>query len=254
MEIIDYLERIEIHNQLEPHYAFLAELQQSHLVHVPFENLDVIHKQRIVLNPEILFEKIVQRKRGGFCYELNGLFAWLLGKLGYRVKLLSAQVFDGERDDFGPEFDHMTLLVEAGGSYLVDVGFGDSFRTPLPMPRGRVEDISGSYRIYSNPANTDGIIYELHRHNEHGWQPQYRFSTTPRQLADFEPMCTYHQTSPDSSFTQRTVCTRATLYGRVTLTENNLTITESKEKRMQPVSSKEEFYQLLQEYFGIQDV
>ena len=253
MEIMEYLERIEIHNQLEPHYAFLAELQQSHLLHVPFENLDVIHKRKIVLNPELLFEKIVRNKRGGFCYELNALFAWLLRKLGYQVKLLSAQVFDGERDDFGPEFDHMTLLVETGGSYLVDVGFGDSFRTPLPMPRGRVEDISGSYRIYSSPG-THEHVYELHHHNEHGWHPQYRFSTIPHQLAEFESMCSYHQTSPESSFTQRTVCTRATLYGRITLTENSLTITEGKEKRMQPVSSKEEFDQMLQEYFDIQDV
>lgn len=250
---MEYLERIEIHNQLEPHYGFLAELQQSHMLHVPFENLDVIHKRRIDLKPELLFDKIVRNKRGGFCYELNALFAWLLRKLGYQVKLLSAQVFDGEHDDFGPEFDHMTLLVETGGSYLVDVGFGDSFRTPLPMPRGRVEDISGSYRIYSNPG-THEHVYELHHHNEHGWHPQYRFSTIPRQLADFEEMCNYHQTSPESSFTQRTVCTRATLYGRVTLTENSLTITEGKEKRMQPVSSKEEFNQMLQEYFDIQEV
>jgi N-hydroxyarylamine O-acetyltransferase len=253
MEIMEYLERIEIHNQLEPHYAFLAELQQSHMLHVPFENLDVIHKRKIVLKPELLFDKIVRNKRGGFCYELNALFAWLLRKLGYQVRLLSARVFDGERDDFGPEFDHMTLLVETGGSYLVDVGFGDSFRTPLPMPRGRVEDISGSYRVYSNPGS-HGQVYELHHHNEHGWHPQYRFSTIPRQLAEFEEMCNYHQTSPESSFTQRTVCTRATLYGRVTLTENNLTITEGKEKRMQPVSSAENFNQFLQEYFDIQDV
>ena len=251
MEIREYLERIEIHKQLEPHYAFLAELQQSHLLHVPFENLDVVHKREIVLDPQRLFEKIVQKKRGGFCYELNGAFAWLLNKLGYQVTLLSAMVYNGEVNDFGPEFDHMTLLVEAGGSYLVDVGFGDSFRTPLPMPRGRVEDISGSYRIYKSP-NSDDHIYELHRHNEHGWQPQYRFSTIPRQLADFQVMCEYHQTSPDSSFTQRTVVTRATLYGRVTLTENNLTITEGDEKSMHPLASGEEFGQLLQEYFNMQ--
>lgn len=250
---MEYLDRIEIHNQLEPHYAFLAELQQSHLLHVPFENLDVINQRKIVLEPEMLFEKIVRNQRGGFCYELNGLFSQLLRTLGYQVKLLSAQVFDGEHDEFGPEFDHMTLLVEAGGPYLVDVGFGDSFRTPMPMPRGWVEDISGSYRIYHNPGNHEQV-YELHRHNGHGWQPQYRFSTIPRQMADFESMCDYHQTSPESSFTQRTVVTRATLYGRVTLTENNLTVTEGNEKRMQPVSSAENFNQYLQEYFGIQDI
>jgi N-hydroxyarylamine O-acetyltransferase len=112
MEIREYLERIEIHKQLEPHYAFLAELQQSHLLHVPFENLDVVHKREIVLDPQRLFEKIVQKKRGGFCYELNGAFAWLLNKLGYQVTLLSAMVYNGEVNDFGPEFDHMTLLVE----------------------------------------------------------------------------------------------------------------------------------------------
>lgn len=248
---MEYLERIEIHNRLESHYAFLAELQQSHLLHVPFENLDVIQKRKIELNPQQLFEKIVHQNRGGFCYELNGLFAWLLDHLGYQVNLLSAQVYDGDRDDFGPEFDHMTLLVQTGGSYLVDVGFGDSFRTPLPMPKGQAEDVSGSYRIYKNPRSKEPL-YELHRHNEHGWQPQYRFSTIPRQITDFEAMCDYHQTSPESSFTQRTLCTRATLYGRVTLTENSLTITDGEEKRMRTVSSRQEFNQFLQEYFEIQ--
>jgi len=93
---------------------------------VPFENLDIHLKRPIVLEDNALFDKIVTRKRGGFCYELNGLFAALLRALGFDVVMLSAGVANPERE-FGPDFDHMALLVTLEQSWLADVGFGDSF-------------------------------------------------------------------------------------------------------------------------------
>jgi len=97
-------------------------LHLAHLLSAPFENLSIHWHEPIVLTDEALFQKIVLRQRGGFCYELNGLFASLLRTLGFQVEMLSAGVMN-KRGEFGPEFDHMTLMVTLAERWLVDVGF-----------------------------------------------------------------------------------------------------------------------------------
>src|SRR5262245_14904037 len=129
--VAEYLGRVGYDGPVDVTPETLRRLHLAHLLAVPFENLDIHLGRPIVLDVDRIFEKIVRRRRGGFCYELNGLFAWLLGELGFDVELLSAQVLDGGR--LGPEFDHMTLLVEHEGRWLVDVGFGDSFLEPLAL-------------------------------------------------------------------------------------------------------------------------
>ena len=128
------------------------------------------------LDDEALFEKIVRRRRGGFCYELNGLFAALLRGLGFDVVMLSAEVANKERG-FGPEYDHMALMVRFGGKrYLVDVGFGDSFREPLLLDE-RAEQMDGgrAYRI-----DEAGVRLTLRRLDEDGeWRAQYCFGLEP---------------------------------------------------------------------------
>ena len=121
MNIQSYLTRIEYQGSLEPNLQNLSALQKAHMQAVPFENLSIHYKQPILLNEEALYKKIVEQNRGGFCYELNGLFAWLLRSLGYKVEMLSAGVIT-DSGGFGPEFDHMTLLVHLEEDYLVDVG------------------------------------------------------------------------------------------------------------------------------------
>ena len=110
MDIKAYLERINYHGSLAPTADTLRDLQVAHLLAVPFENLSIHAKEPIVLEDEALFTKIVERRRGGFCYEANGLFAALLRALGFDVRMLSAEVANGE-GGFGPAFDHMALMV-----------------------------------------------------------------------------------------------------------------------------------------------
>ncbi|MFQ5871588.1 MAG: arylamine N-acetyltransferase [Candidatus Geothermarchaeales archaeon] len=246
MNAIQYLDRIRIDRIQEPGHAFLAELQRHHLLAVPFENLDVLRGWEIVLDVRLIYEKIVVQRRGGFCYELNGLFCWLLRELGLSVSMVSAQVY--ENDTFTPEFDHMVLLVDLDKTYLVDVGFGDSFRKPLAVPNGEVEDISGRYRVL--PSGQDMYLVQRQRNGE--WLPEYSFTTHPREMSDFAGRCVFHQTSPDSHFTQRTICTIATGRGRVTLSDTSLTVTRGKVKRKTPVPSREEHRLLLLEHFGIE--
>src|SRR5438552_2368577 len=130
MNIDAYLKRINYRGSLAPTAQTLQQLQVAHLLTVPFENLSIHSAEPIILGDDALFEKIVVRRRGGFCYELNGLFAALLRELGFEVAMLSAQVADAQ-GTFGPDFDHMTLLVNQDERWLADVGFGDSFSEPL---------------------------------------------------------------------------------------------------------------------------
>src|SRR5216684_3858804 len=147
MDTKAYLQRINHTSPLAPGAETLRLLQVAHLQIVPFENLSIHSGEPIVLDDEALFEKIVRRRRGGFCYELNGLFAALLRTLGFDVTMLSARVANAE-GIFGPDFDHMTLLVTLTERWLVDVGFGDSFLEPLKLDEHN-DQVQGdrAYRI-----------------------------------------------------------------------------------------------------------
>ena len=249
MDAQEYLHRIQINHAEPPSLDFLARLQIHHLETVPFENLDVRAGEPILLEVPRLFRKIVAAGRGGFCYELNGLFGWLLRALGFSVTRLGAGVYSEDRGAFGPDHDHMTLLVHLDQDYLVDVGFGDSFRTPLPVPAGQVEDVSGRYRLAPTRDGSDRL--ELQFHETSGWAPQYRFGLAPQRLADFEAECMRTQTSPDSSFTRRLVCTRATPTGRLTLSPSSLTVTAGMDKHKVAITEPEAYFDLLEAHFGI---
>ena len=135
--------------------------------------------------------KIVDRKRGGFCYELNGLFAALLRTLGYRVELLQARVYGNGA--YGPPFDHMAVRVLLDRPYLVDVGFGKFALEPLRMDIADAQqDPAGTFHVHSAGSHIDVFM---------GGEPQYRLDPRPYRLADFVPTCWWQATSPDSHFT-----------------------------------------------------
>ena len=247
MDVTAYLKRINYKGPLTPTADTLRHLQLAHLHSVPFENLSIHTGEPIVLNDSALFEKIVTRRRGGFCYELNGLFAALLRELGFDVKMLSAKVANAT-GELGPEFDHMALLVTLSERRLVDVGFGDSFREPLLLD-DRTEQLQGgdTFRI---DAVGDHLVL-MRRVNDGEWKTQYRFSLEPHVYADYAEMCRYHQTSPQSHFTQRRICSRATPDGRVTLSEMRLITTNGREKHERELADEREYGEVLRERFGI---
>jgi N-hydroxyarylamine O-acetyltransferase len=262
-----YLERIAYTHAAAPatqapSLPLLAALHEAHLLAVPFENLSIHYGQPIILDEAALYDKIVRRRRGGFCYELNGLFAWLLRRLGYTVDLLSAEV--AETDGFSAPFDHLTLRVRDldgsdGADWLADVGFGDSFRRPLRMLPGLAQDGADGYdyrlrelspwlmlerRDAAPPAST---LDDL----DAGWEPQYRFTLRPHALSDFVERCDYQQTSPQSHFTQRRICSLALPDGRISLSDLRLitTIQGQREERM--LGSEQEYRATLAQRFGV---
>lgn len=249
MNVDAYLKRINYSGSLERTPETLRALQLAHLLAVPFENLSIHSNEPIVLNEDVLFSKIIDNRRGGFCYECNGLFAGLLRALGFDVKMLAAGVGRADRT-FGPPFDHMTLMVTLEDRWLVDVGFGDSFLEPLLLD-SRSEQVQGTRAFRIEEADNDHLI--MSRRNDGGdWQPQYRFDLEPHEFPDYEETCVFHQTSPDSHFTKGVICSLATGDGRITLSDMRLITTGPQEERDERnLSSREEFDQILRDRFGI---
>jgi N-hydroxyarylamine O-acetyltransferase len=247
LDIPAYLDRINYRGPLGPSLETLRGLQLAHLLSVPFENLSIHYHQPIVLEDEALFSKIVTRRRGGFCYELNGLFAALLRELGFQVDMLAARVANAA-GEFGPDFDHMTLMVNLDELWLADVGFGDSFREPLLI--GMPEDQLQSGRSYRITSDKSGFVL-WQRQDEEDWKAQYSFTLQPFAYPDYAAMCHYHQTSSESHFTQGRICTRATPAGRNTLSELRFISTESGNRQERLLDNEEEYAMALTEHFGV---
>ena len=261
-----YLDRIHFaagmaRDALEPSLGLLRALHEAHLLAVPFENLSIHNGQPIVLEEAALYDKIVRRRRGGFCYELNGLFAWLLRRLGLEVSLLSAGVARAD-GSYNPDFDHLTLRVHNldGADWLADVGFGDSFRWPLLLRTDVEQDGADGhlYRLRQEDARHDvpdeqgtRAYWVVEQYAAGQWTPQYRFTLQPRALSDFTERCIYQQTSPDSHFTQHRICSLALPRGRVSLSDMRLitTIEGRREERM--LASEEECRDVLARRFGV---
>jgi N-hydroxyarylamine O-acetyltransferase len=247
-----YLDRIGLALPLPPTADSLRRLQLAHLLHVPFEDLDIHIGRPIRMGIPDLFDKIVTRRRGGFCYELNGMFAWLLKELGFEVTYLSASDFD-QNGSSSPPFDHLTLSVtcpadlEPDTRWLVDVGYGDTFRLPLRLDCG--DEQSDGLRAYR--LTCAGEIYQLwERRPGKDWERHYYFTLEPHAYVDFKAMCRYHQTSPASPFPRWRVCTLATPTGRITLDNSRLIVTHNGSREERSFSA-EEFPILLREHFGI---
>ena len=240
-----YLERIDYRGSTQATIETLRDLHRAHLLAVPFENLDIHLGREIVLDEGRLVAKIVGERRGGFCYELNGAFAELLREMGFAVTLLSAGVSRGD-GSFGPEFDHMLLRVDLDEPWLADVGFGDCFQEPIRLSDDAQPDGGRMFRLVQ-----DGEYRVLERHDGEIWSAQYRFTLTPRELADFAAMCRFHQTSPDTHFTQSRVCSRSTQDGRISLAADRLIVTEHGQRRELPIDGDAEYAVALRNFFGV---
>ncbi|MGZ4482543.1 MAG: arylamine N-acetyltransferase family protein [Gaiellales bacterium] len=236
MDVAAYLARIGHHGSTEPRFETLAALHRAHMLSVPFENLDIHRGAELVLDREQNVRKIVEGRRGGWCYELNGAFSLLLERLGFRVSLLGASVggdpgldgdpvLEGERGP-SPELAHLMLRVDLERPYIADVGFGESPLVPLAL-----DEIE--HRVVVN----GGL--------------RVTFDLQPRSLDEFEPMCRWQQTSPESHFVQRRVCTMATPEGRITLSDLRLIERTGDRTVERDLSGEEEWRALLAERFGM---
>jgi len=218
-----YLKRINYSGELEPTIDLLAALQKSHLLSIPFENLDIHYKKPIELDIETIYEKVVEENRGGFCYELNGLFYELLLSLNFDVKRISARVYT-EGNNFSPEFDHFAILVKIGSiEYLTDVGFGEFSLKPLEFVLGKLQnDQRADYLI----DKYDEQYFRVNKIENGKSTPEYIFKTLARDFKDFNKRCEFHQTNSKSHFMKKRLISLPTEKGRITITNNTLKITK----------------------------
>lgn len=244
-ELTAYLGRIGVPRPAVVDAAALRALHRAHLETVPFENLSIHLGEPISLAVGDLIAKIVKRRRGGFCYELNGAFALLLEALGARVERVAARVHDGSR--FGPPFDHLALIVHLadGEPWLADVGFGAHSTYPLRLcSRQQQEDPGGRFRLADGP---DGDLDV--------WKdgaPQYRAELRDRVLADFVPACWWQQTSPESHFVRGPICSRLMPDGsRVSLSGRTLLRTTAGSRHEQELPSADAVLAAYRDHFGI---
>ena len=247
MDVGAYLKRIDHHAPAPPTLATLRALQRAQLLTVPFENLDIHLGRQIRLDQASLFDKIVTRRRGGFCFELNGLFAELLRELGFRVTLLNSRIPETHNGWQG-RFDHPILLVELAEPWIVDIGFGDAYRTPLRLDQAG--DQQGLHSLYRLEPDGRGS-WRFLEFEKGAWEFYYEFSLEPANLTDFREACVHYESSPNSSFTQKTLCTRATGDGHITLSQDRLTIFRGEEKEQKRLLDQTEIASALRQHFNI---
>ncbi|MBM7774443.1 N-hydroxyarylamine O-acetyltransferase [Actinokineospora baliensis] len=238
-----YLRRIGVGAQRAPDAAFLHELQEQHLLSVPFENIDVHLGVPIGVGAAAV-AKVVHGNRGGTCRELNGsAMPALLAALGYHVTLLGSQVFVDGAVNF--PLAHTVIRVHCPDPWLVDVGFGrDAPRFPLRLDlRGPQADPNGVYEFVDAPHGDTDLLRD--------GQPLLRIDPRPRTLADFRPALWWFETSPDSPFRQNLFCTRLTDDGRVTLRGNRLTWTDGEHREAVAFDTEAQITAAYAEHFGI---
>jgi N-hydroxyarylamine O-acetyltransferase len=247
VDIDAYLERIGAPPPAAVTLDALAELVLAHLYSVPFENLDIAAGRRLSVDVEAIHDKIVTRRRGGFCYELNGLFAGLLRELGYAVTLVAAEV--PEPRDGGPRHDraHLVLLVDLDGPWLVDVGWGEAYRLPFALRAGNEHSDPhlGTYRL----EERDGRWQVREWQDDAPPRVAYRFDLTPYELGDFGEACRWQETE-SPFFPHHRLCTLATPDGRRTLMDERLIVRAAGARRERLVT-EDEVPMLLEELFGV---
>lgn len=230
MDVEKYLRRIGFAGRAgEPNLELLRAVHTCHLLSVPFENLTVHSGGRVLIDLHTLYDKIVNKRRGGFCFENNSLFSWLLTELGFQVTIISGQVKNSITGCYGPPFDHLILVVSLEGRrWLCDVGFGvPGYSVPLSLDTGGLQE--QGHRVYRIRKNKVMHFLEWQKEENRGedgeWTEIYKFALEPRCLEDFKEMCQYHQTSPSSIFFCKSLCTVLKPGGRLTYIGRRLTTT-----------------------------
>ena len=248
MNTAAYLSRIGLTELPPTTVEGLHILQDHHMRHVPFENLDVVMRRPLDLSPAGLFDKIVTRRRGGYCFELNTLYAELLRAAGFDPVPMMARVWYG-RPDATPPRTHLVLRVEIEGErWITDVGFGGrAARRPLQLEyHAPVDDGDGLIRIQPDAA----FGYRVARHDGEDWLDQYTVETTPAPEADI--LCGHHWTEnhPSSKFRHGIGVGLFTETGRTGFYNGQLT-RRGQSKEVIHVSGLDEVLALLRDTFGL---
>lgn len=243
-----YLTRIKYAGNLAVDVHTLQQLHECHVLSIPFESLDIFWKRPIQLTIQTLFRKVVENRRGGFCYELNYLFYRLLIDLGFNAAMVSSRIID-RGGQLGPEFDHMSIVVKLEQLWLVDVGYGDLFLKPIEIKDGNI--VRDKFRYYQI-CHLENEKYSLNESKSGSdFQLRYEFTVKQRTIEDFYDQCYHKQYSKESFFVQNRVCTMPSASGRVTIINDRLIKRWGDMKEESKISTEIQFDQIIEQEFGI---
>ncbi len=257
LDVAAYAARLAYRGRLDPSVETLRGLHEAHALTVPFENLDVQLGRPISLDPSALFKKIVHERRGGYCFELNGLFAVILEQLGFTVHRLMARVLYGSTTV--RPLSHEVLLVDIEGDregdrWIADVGFGaNGLIAPLPLRAGHEERQHQDHFRLIGRESRSGRTFALQFETRGTWHDLYEFTLEPYRPEDYILANYYHSHASDSLFVQHVLCTKPTTEGRMTLLDRKLKIRTQGAIQHSTVSLLDDFRTLLKVHFGIED-
>lgn len=246
--IEDYFRRIGYSGSAEPSLAVLRALHRAQVLAIPFENLDPLTGTPASLEPADLADKLLFRGRGGYCFELNGLFLLVLRELGFRTRPLAARVALSE-GVYGARAHQITLVETEGAQWLADVGFGgNGLIDPILFEPGAESDQKLD-RFHLLPDAEHGWLLQ-HRFKD-GWRTLYAFFLDPYLEADYRLMNYFVSRSPDSLFTRVPLCVRTTENERTILFGDTLKIRGIDSSTVRTLESAEDLRAVLAGHFGI---
>jgi arylamine N-acetyltransferase len=226
LDVSGYFDRINYRGAAEPNLGVLQDLVTAHTRTIPFENLDPVLGVPVDdLSPEALTDKLVHRRRGGYCYEQNGLMGHVLAEIGFRVRRLAGRVtWMLPHDAPVPAQAHTALAVTFPGSsgpYLVDVGFGgQTLTSPIRFETGSVQQTT--HEPYRLEDRGDGLVLQAQIRGE--WQSLYEFTTRTQPGIDLTVASWFVSTHPSSHFVTGLMVARVTDDARLNLQGRNLAI------------------------------
>jgi N-hydroxyarylamine O-acetyltransferase len=241
-----YLRRIGFEQRPRPDLDTLRRLHRAHLQAIPYENLDVQLGRGASRDPQAIFDKLVTRRRGGWCYEMCGLHAWALESIGFAVTPLAGGVGRRDRGEASVG-NHLVLLVELDRPYLADVGFGNGLLEPIPIVDGeRARQGIFEYSV----ERLDDAWWRLHNPTQTGAE-SYDFTLARADEALLDERCAWQQTSPDSPFVQNVVVQRHVADGLVMLRGKVLTRITAAGAAARDLASAEEYVDTLVDVFDL---
>jgi N-hydroxyarylamine O-acetyltransferase len=250
-DLDSYFGRINYSGSTDVSEETLRDIHIAHTLNVPFENLDVFYRRPIPLDGTSLYKKIVKEKRGGYCFEMNGIFSLVLQKMGFKVTNLLARVtVDGIHYTTKT---HQAMLVEIKGNrWLADVGFGnDGIIAPLILEEHTEQkQFAHTYRL----MNHSSFGYVIQKKEGDGYNPLYAFTLEECFPEDFLMSNHFTSTFPESFFLKMRMCTMPTRDGRITLTDSHFKVVKKDDVLDKPIVNEFEFNALSKEHFGLDPV
>ena len=228
--------------------AFLQELQSAHLATFPFSNLGVLLHDNLSLESQVLFDRVVTQRRGGYCFEQNKIFFEVLKNLGFQCDIALCRVLHNRQIDV-PRTHRMTRVTLAGSNYIVDVGFGPLCpRQPLLLGSAKPQDQGDAvYRIIEPQPGR----YLLQKREVEGWFTLYSFDSGIYTEADC--LCGHHYSStyPEAMFVNNLVVSRKS-HGNIRFLRNGVFhFTQGGKTEITEISSAERLAAILLQDFGL---